>query len=361
MKPRLFSLLITLAFSSFTSSLALDGESIKIGIIASLTGPADEEGRNWLEGAQLAADQLIKDGIKLELVVEDDETKPASLVKAFNKMVAVDKVQAIVGGTWDFLGEAAYPLARQHKIPFITPTNPSEIINKAERSNPYIFSNSLTLAAEREAIKEFLKLERPASITILEALIPWGTAHADLMQELAAELSIPVRSRLSFSYDSYPDVLRTLALKISAYPAGLVFGGLDYLGIDYITKEFKKLKITTILLTPQHLEDAFVLGKDAERFRRCYAVYPKVIDPKFSEAFKAKHKHAPKVYAAHGYDAVMFLVQAFTAGVKLQDPTTSFVYQGVTGEHRLPTKDRGLVRNKAVMMTTRDGLFKEWN
>ena len=97
-------------------------QKIRIGAVVSLTGYAEKNGRNWLEGAQLAIEDLNRDGIACELLVEDDQTTPVKAVTAFTKLAVVDKVQAVVGGTWDFLAEAVFPLAQRYHVPFVTPT-----------------------------------------------------------------------------------------------------------------------------------------------------------------------------------------------------------------------------------------------
>jgi ABC-type branched-subunit amino acid transport system substrate-binding protein len=92
----------------------------KLGAIVSLTGDAARNGRNWLEGAQLAIDELQAEGRQISLVVEDDGTVPARVATSFVKLATVDRVGGIIGGTWDFLAETAYPLAKQYRVPFIT-------------------------------------------------------------------------------------------------------------------------------------------------------------------------------------------------------------------------------------------------
>ena len=70
--------------------LARSAEPLKIGMVATLTGPAAEYGRYETQGAKLAAEEVNKAGGVLgrpiELVIEDNQsTNPGSVV-AFSKL-----------------------------------------------------------------------------------------------------------------------------------------------------------------------------------------------------------------------------------------------------------------------------------
>ncbi len=343
-------------------SFALSQTDLKIGVIASLTGPAGEEGKNWVDGAVLAAEELTKTGTPVTLVIEDDQTQPIKVVSAFGKMVRIDKVSGILGGTWDFLGEAAYPLANQYKLPFITPSNPPEILSPSAQENPYVFTSGLSLEAESKVIAEFLKAEKIKSITLLVPNIPWGTFHASMMRRLADSLGIKVIDQHEFAYEGYPDVLRSIALRISKNPAELIFAPIDYNGIDLFTREFKKLKIGPKLLTTQHLDHAFELSSEKHRFSECYAVYPKVRSESFESAFNQRFGRAPGVYSAHGYDSLNFLAQALLKKVDLGRSISPFSHSGITGTLSFPPKfGRALNLGEAQIMTTASGQFEEYH
>jgi branched-chain amino acid transport system substrate-binding protein len=83
-----------------TLSLQAD-DTIKIGLTASLTGPAAEEGRYKVQGAQLAAEEINKAGgilgKRVELVVEDDQTTNPGIVTAFSKLAGDKDIVAFIG------------------------------------------------------------------------------------------------------------------------------------------------------------------------------------------------------------------------------------------------------------------------
>ena len=61
-------------------------------------------------------------GQKLELVTEDDQSKPGQSATAVRKLITQDKVVAILGDATSSATLEAAPIAQSDKIPMITPT-----------------------------------------------------------------------------------------------------------------------------------------------------------------------------------------------------------------------------------------------
>jgi branched-chain amino acid transport system substrate-binding protein len=354
----LFSIIFLLCLSGF--ALAEENSEIKIGAIASLTGPAGEQGKNWLEGARLAADELYSTGLRVKLIIEDDCTNPSKVAAAFHKLAAGDKVRGIIGGTWDYLAEAAYPIAKQYKIPFVTPTNPVEILSETAVKNPWIFTNGLSLEAEGRVISEFLDTILIKSAGLVYINVPFGTSHAEMFRSLAERKGIKIAADSILTFEGFSETIKLAALKMKHQKPELVYLITDYNGIDLFTRELASLKSAPIILTTQHLDKAFEISDNPGRYRRLYGVYPEYRHNKFDQAFQRKFGAFPRVYAAEGYDALIFLAKALQKNIEFSEPSTVFTYNGLTGKYRLPSKKRALVDNQAVIMTTSSGVFKKY-
>ena len=78
-----------------------EDESIKIGVVTSLTGTIAPYGQRSLEGMQLASEEInLAGGIvgkKIKLLIEDDKSNPKDAVLAFQKLIEINKVQIILG------------------------------------------------------------------------------------------------------------------------------------------------------------------------------------------------------------------------------------------------------------------------
>src|SRR5271154_6605599 len=78
-----------------------EGDTIKIGMVLPVTGPAADSGKYALAGAKIALDRVNKSGGVLgkpiELVTEDDQTTNPGAVLAFSKLAAQPEIVAFLG------------------------------------------------------------------------------------------------------------------------------------------------------------------------------------------------------------------------------------------------------------------------
>jgi branched-chain amino acid transport system substrate-binding protein len=150
-----FGASVALAFTASVS--AQTPETIKIGTILPMTGPASDAGNQEKQGMILLVDSInARGGIrgrKLELLVEDNQGKPESAVVAFNKLVDLEKVQVLVVG---FTGPtlAMAPLATRKKIVLINGGAQGDKLNNA---SPYLFNAMPLLNMELSALARFAK------------------------------------------------------------------------------------------------------------------------------------------------------------------------------------------------------------
>jgi ABC-type branched-subunit amino acid transport system substrate-binding protein len=329
--------------------------STKLGAIVSLTGDAAENGKNWIEGAQLAVDELRQSGRQIELVVEDDRTIPGSVASAFIKLSTHDKVDGIIGGTWDFLAETAYPLAKQYKTPFITPTNPVEILSVAAQSNPWIFTNGLSLRAEQHAIESFVAQKKVKNISLVYINVPYGTSHAELLQKIAQSKGLKIVSDNEITYQAFHDGIKLAALKIKVANPDFVFVVLNYEGVDFLLRELEAIRMQPIVLTTHTLKEAYDFGSSPSRYANVFGIYSKFTGSDFEATFKKKYGRPPYDYAASGYDATKFMAEVVKMRPTTPLESSALVYNGVTGRHELPSVDRSVVKSEASIMKMNRG------
>jgi branched-chain amino acid transport system substrate-binding protein len=92
----------------------------KIGTIQPLSGAAAAVGKTALVGVQMAVDRINKDGgIKgrpIELIAEDDESKPDVGRRKVEKLLVEDKIDAHVGGVLSNICLACMPTFDDHQV-----------------------------------------------------------------------------------------------------------------------------------------------------------------------------------------------------------------------------------------------------
>ena len=113
-------------------------KEIKIGAIFSQTGQLAPYGEKALEGFRLAVDELKKEGLKVEVFLEDTQSSPQGAVSAFQKLATVHKVPIVVGPEASGLAMAIAPLANKHKIVLFAPT---VSVDAYTTPNDYTFRN----------------------------------------------------------------------------------------------------------------------------------------------------------------------------------------------------------------------------
>lgn len=116
-------------------------EVVKVGIIASLTGRGAERGESARQGLELALDEIKAKGLlrgqDIQLVYQDvplDKAKQAPA--AFQHLVEVEKVAAVIGPMGSNVALAVTPLVDGAKVPAIIHTASAL---SATENNEYVF------------------------------------------------------------------------------------------------------------------------------------------------------------------------------------------------------------------------------
>ncbi|MFD2083913.1 substrate-binding domain-containing protein [Brevibacillus brevis] len=137
------SVVLAVGCSQNESASSGGGNTIKVGVLASLTGPLESYGKQTARGFELGLDYATEGkreiaGKKIEFVVEDTETKPDVAVQKATKLMETDKVDFLVGSSSSGDTLAVLPLAEEYKkIMVVEPAVADSITGK--NWNKYIF------------------------------------------------------------------------------------------------------------------------------------------------------------------------------------------------------------------------------
>lgn len=144
-----FGIVSVLGILIFTTACSNDSattseeDTIKIGVLASLTGPLEAYGKQTVEGFELgleyATDRTMEvAGKKIEFIVKDTETQPDIAVKQATELLEDEGVDFLVGSSSSTDTLAALPLAEEYeRIMIVEPAVADSITG--EHFNPYIF------------------------------------------------------------------------------------------------------------------------------------------------------------------------------------------------------------------------------
>ncbi|MCU0632488.1 MAG: ABC transporter substrate-binding protein [Methanolinea sp.] len=122
-------LLALVLCAACTEQQPVSQETLKIGVVASMTGPASTTGKDIWQSAVLAADEINAKGgvevkdlnarIPITLVLGDDESTREGGQKAVSRLITQDKVDIMVGGFSSAVVSAHQSIVSEHKIPYI--------------------------------------------------------------------------------------------------------------------------------------------------------------------------------------------------------------------------------------------------
>ena len=117
-------------------------DTIKIGLLAPLTGFASADGFSVNSSVQLAVEHINAQGgllgKKVELVVYDDRADGKEAVALARKLIEQDRVVAVVGGSYSTPSRAAAPIFQDDQVPFVAAYAVHPDITKA---GDYCFRN----------------------------------------------------------------------------------------------------------------------------------------------------------------------------------------------------------------------------
>ena len=165
MKKSMVMFMALVATTFFLVPAASFGKDVlKIGINAPMTGDIPKVGEGtkfaakmWLADIE-AAGGLAVGGKKydVELVIEDNESKAESAVKANTKMITEDEVLVIVGPQSSKQAVPAGGIANNYKTPMISPwsTNPD-----TTKDRPFVFRGCFLDPFQGPVLANFIKNE----------------------------------------------------------------------------------------------------------------------------------------------------------------------------------------------------------
>ena len=321
-------------------------DTIKIGEYASLTGKEASFGQQSHKGLTLAIEELNAAGgvlgKKLELITEDNQTKPGESATAVKKLISRDKVVALIGEVASGRSLEAAPIAQAAKIPMIAPaaTNP-----KVTQTGNYIFRVCFIDPFQGTVMAKFAQTDLKAKkVAVLSSVSnAYSVGLAKFFKETFTANGGIIVSEKNFSEGDKD--FRAQLTAVKAAGADAVFVPSYYTEAALIARQARDLGINVPFFGGDGWVADQLLEIGGEALNGCY--YSTHFSPEnqdlvvqaFVKKFKARWgaNENPDAFAALGYDAAYVLVDAIkragsTEGPKLRDALAATKnFAGVTG------------------------------
>ena len=224
---------------SLLSGTAMAAGPIKIGVIAEAQSIS---GASIPQAAQLAADEINAkggiDGRKVEIVTYDNHSSASDSVRAFQRAVSEDKVNAVIASYISEVVLALEPWASRLKTVMVTPGAASDVITenikKDYERNKYTFHGYLTssalsgqvCAAAKDMLVGGLKMK---TAVIMSEDAAWTTPLDAGYEECLPKIGLKVLDHIRFSPDTTD--FTPIFNKIEGEKPDVIITGISHVGV----------------------------------------------------------------------------------------------------------------------------------
>ncbi len=316
---------VALALALTQPAWADDPAPIKIGVIAEAQAVA---GSSIPQAAQIAADEINAkggvDGRKIEIVSYDNHSSSADSVRAFQRAVNEDHVNAVIGSYISEVVLALEPWAGRLKTVFITPGAASDVITqniaKDYEHNKYTFHGYLTSGALSglvcDAAKDMLVdgLKMKTAVIMSEDAAWTGPLDAGY-EACLPKIGLKVLDHVRFSPDTTD--FTPIFNKIEASKPDVIITGISHVGTQPTVQwKSQQVPIPMFGVASQATNSTFWKDTNGATEGVIYqgvsgpgvAVTPKTLP--FVDAFTKKYGNTPSYAGYTAYDDVYILADA---------------------------------------------------
>lgn len=295
--------LILSATGTFShNKTASEKPTILIGATLPLTGPVAVLGQSSQKAIELAEENLNKTNTKYnyKVVFEDDAFNPTTAATVVNKLISVDKVDALFS-FGSPVGNAVSPIAEQNKIPhvnfFASDSNVANgDYNFLHYTPPYMDAKLFVKELNKKGIKKlvFFQIDGNAGATAIMQAFEKEIAGTDI-KVLAVKEFAPgtrdFRTLVSQVKDLHPDIY---VLQSSSPELETVYKQLRDMGVKEPVTSMETFEFADNL-TPFN-GSWYINSADAQKW--------------FVDSYTTRYNEAPKFGAANAYDGLNIVAKA---------------------------------------------------
>ena len=291
-----------------TPALANDDDTLKIGVLVTLSGPAAGLGEMARDGFQLAAEQIGDiGGMKTEIIIVDDEQKPDVAANKARELVERDQVDIVVGPIFsNILGAIMKPVTDGDAI-LLSPNAGTSNFAGAE-CNPNFFATSYQNDQIHEVMGAYSQEQGFQNVFLLA---PNYQAGKDSLAGFKHSFEGNVAGEI-FTQMGQLDFSAELA-QIAATQPDAVFafmpGGM---GVNLV-KQYRQAGLETIPFLSAFTVDEATLPAQQDAAVGFFSGTNWAPDldnaesKAFVEAYEGKYGKVPATYAAQGYDTAYLI------------------------------------------------------
>lgn len=346
---RIFTILALVLIFSLIAGCAEQTatDEIKIGVVASMTGPASTTGKDIWQSAVLAADEINAEGgvyvaeynakLPIKLILGDDESTREGGQKAVSKLITLDEVDLLVGGFSSAVTSAHQSIVAEHGVPYIITGASSPIITRrtdietdtmfhfCPTTDDYGEQTMLFVDSEfRAALEEKFGFpaDRPIRLAVIYQDSPYGKGVLDAVTHTIESQNLNIEIVAEESFQMGDSDFHTILTSVKSEHPDVVYPA-TFLNeqVPLVTQARRDVGLNTIFLAVECNDDADYytgLGRFGEysiiesRFSP-YTVPKGPLEaavPEFMENYQDRWGSLPSMMGASTYEGVYIAAQA---------------------------------------------------
>lgn len=353
-------------------SKAGSGDTIKIGMNLELTGGQAAYGNDSQKGAQLAVEEINKNGgvlgKKLELVPADNKSEPSEAAAAAQKL-ADEGVVTVIGPLTTSAMLAAVPIMDGAKVPSVTPsaTNPKVTVDeKTGKVLPYVFQTCFIDPYQGEVMANYAYKELNArkAVILIDNSSDYAKGLSKYFEDNFTKLGGEVLG--SEAYLQKDTDFNATLTKIKALNPDFVYVPGYYQEVGLILKQARAMGMTMAFGGGDGWDSptlSEIAGPDALVNAYCSTLFTAEEGNKKSEAFikayQDKYSAVPSYFSALTYETVQLLAKALgnansTEPDKVRDALEKVSdFEGLAGSMKFNANHNAI--RPAYILTYKDG------
>ncbi|TCT05216.1 ABC transporter substrate-binding protein [Aquabacter spiritensis] len=298
-------------------------DPVKVGLVATLSGPSAVLGQHMRDGFLLAVKEMggTLGGQPAEVVVVDDELKPDVAVQKVKGLIERDKVDFVAGVVFsNVMGAVVKPVTGAETFLISGNAGPSTIAGAG--CSPFFFSASYQNDQNHEVLGQYAQAKGYKKVVLMAPNYQAGKdALAGFKRYYKGEVADEIYTQLG-QLDFSAELAKVAAAKPDAFFTFMPGG----MGVNLV-KQYRQAGLAeTVPFLSAFTVDETTLpatGEAALGFYSGAAWAPDLDVPAnkaFVAAFEKEYGYIPALYAAQGYDAAKLIASAVKAtGGKLTD------------------------------------------
>jgi len=307
LKSFLSALVLGVAVQTIAAATA-DAKDIVVGTSVALTGKYARTGQEQLQGFEMWVDEVnARGGLlgrKVRLVHYDDESKPETGAKLYEKLITDDKVDLLIGPYSSDVTMAASTVAEKHGMPMVSSgASASEIW---ERGYKNIFGLYTPANTYMDQILEFAKSKGLKRVALIYENTAFPIDVGNGVKAAAKRLGMEVV--FEEEYGKASTDFASMIIRMKAKKPDVIVGGSYLPDSTAFMRQAKENRlyapIFAFAVGPALPDFGKNLGPDAEGVMGNSQWEPDLKLPgvkEFAAKYKAKYGHEPPYHAGGGY------------------------------------------------------------